>query len=236
MILRLAVFASPKARPPGIIAAMVTTLGISAAAAMRIVGKFDGFAMLPASALSGDNASMVDKTSALSSRNTEHRHCIFLCIRPLFFFWVQLAAASSFQLFKADDDVIIAGIEYMWAFSFDFLMASFVFCINGFQCLWQHHVLYGQRMLSTLFVRIPLVSLLGNLLYYTVCSESGLAAPLASLLSSLWGCAISIRKIERFYFVTLSISDEFYSMSFFFRIKPAISIHTTLSKKGNHQS
>jgi putative MATE family efflux protein len=175
-----------------IIAATVNTLGISAAAAVGIAGKFDGFAMLPASALSGAIASMVGQN--IGSKRPDRAiktlkigiAFSFVCAL-FFFFWVQLAPASILQLFKAEDDVMIAGAEYMRAFGFDFLMVSFVFCMNGFfnGCgSTMFSMING--LLSTFLVRIPLVFLLGNLLTSSLFGI-GLAAPLASLLSIIVG-------------------------------------------------
>lgn len=175
-----------------IIAAMVNTLGVAAAAAVGIAGKFDGFAMLPASALSGAIASMVGQNIGSGqpdrAMKTLKLGVAFSFVCALFFFvWVQISPASILQLFKADPEVIQAGTEYMRAFSFDFLMVSFVFCMNGFFNGCGSTVFsMANGLLSTFLVRIPLVFLLANLLPSGLFGI-GLAAPLASLLSILVG-------------------------------------------------
>lgn len=175
-----------------IIAAVVNTFGVTATAAVGIAGKFDAFAMLPASALSGAISSMVGQNMGAGrperARKTLYIGIAFSFVCALFFFaWVQLAPASVLQLFKADPAVIASGVQYMRAFSFDFLMVAFVFCMNGFFNGCGCTVFsMANGLLSTFFVRIPLVFLLGNLISPGLFGIA-LAAPLASFLSILLG-------------------------------------------------
>lgn len=173
-----------------IIAAVVNTFGVTAAAAVGIAEKFNSFAMLPASALSGAIASMVGQNIGSGqperARKVLRIGIVFSLIGALgFFLWVQLSPESVMLLFKADREVIGAGLDYIRAFSFDFLLVAFVFCMNGFYngcgCTVFSMV---NGLLATFLVRIPLVFLLGNMLgMFGV----GLAAPLASFASIVLG-------------------------------------------------
>lgn len=175
-----------------IIAAVVNTFGVTASAAVGIAGKFDAFAMLPASALSGAIASMVGQNMGSGqperARKTLRIGIAFSFVCALFFFaWIQIAPDSVMRMFKASDEVIAAGSEYMRAFSIDFLMVSFVFCMNGFfNGCGRTMFSMANGLLSTFFVRIPLVFLLGHTMASSLFGI-GLAAPLASLLSIILG-------------------------------------------------
>ncbi len=77
-----------------IISAAVNALGVAASAAVGIAGKFDGFAMLPATALSGAISSMAAQNMGAGqserARKTMYTGIAFsLAAATLFFLWVQ---------------------------------------------------------------------------------------------------------------------------------------------------
>lgn len=176
-----------------IISAAVNALGVAASAAVGIAGKFDGFAMLPATALSGAISSMVAQNMGAGqserARKTMYTGIVFsLAAATLFFLWVQLAPESVMGLFGAEGDVTAAGVEYMRAFSIDFLMVSFVFCMNGFFNGCGSTVFsMANGLLSTFLVRIPLVFLLESVFPAAPLFGIGLAAPIASAVSIVVG-------------------------------------------------
>jgi putative MATE family efflux protein len=175
-----------------IIAALVNTVGVNAAAAVGISGKFNGFAMLPASAFAGAISALVAQNVGAGRHDRAEKSLWigigFSVLCACFFFaWIQLSPGSVMRLFKGSDAVIEAGAAYMRAFSWDFLLVAFVFCMNGFfnGCGRTGFSLFN-GLLSTLFLRIPLAFILGGALA-TKLFGIGLAAPLASASSIIVG-------------------------------------------------
>ena len=175
-----------------ILSAVVNTLGVSAAAAVGISGKFNGFAMLPAGALAGAIAAMVAQN--MGARKLDRaRHTLWIGVMfsflsaLIFFSWIQISPASVMKLFKGSDAVIAAGSAYMKAFSWDFLLVAFVFCMNGFfnGCGRTQFSLFN-GLLSTFLLRIPLVFILKATITPPLFGI-GLAAPIASAASIFVG-------------------------------------------------
>lgn len=175
-----------------VIAAIVNSMGVVTSAAVGIAGKFESFAMLPASAFSAAIASMTAQN--MGARQPERAKktmnigiALSLGCALLFFAWVQLFPSSVMLIFQADSQVVAAGTEYLRAFSFDFLMVSFVFCMNGFfnGC---GHTAYtmANGLVATILIRVPMAFLMSRCLPESLFGI-GLAAPAASLLSIIWG-------------------------------------------------
>jgi putative MATE family efflux protein len=175
-----------------IITALVNTVGVDAAAAVGISGKFNGFAMLPASAFAGAISAMVAQNVG-AGRHDRAEKSLWIGIAfsvscaCFFFAWIQLSPGSVMRLFKGSDAVIEAGAAYMRAFSWDFLLVAFVFCMNGFfnGCGRTGFSLFN-GLLSSLFLRIPLAFILGGALASRLFGI-GLAAPFASASSIVVG-------------------------------------------------
>ena len=112
------------------ITTLVNTFGVSAAAAVGIAGKFEGFAMLPATALRlGDRLHGRPGTSAhgparagLSHDENRYRHRLW-GVADFFFAWAQISPASVLGVFQADREVIAAG-AYLRAFSSDHMAVA----------------------------------------------------------------------------------------------------------------
>lgn len=174
------------------ITAIVNGFGVSASAAVGIAGKFDSFAMLPASAMAMAIASMTAQNIGAKLYDRAKKILktgiiIALSIALLFFIWIQVFPESVVRLFTNDISVIQAGKAYMLAFSYDFLMVSFVFCMDGFfnGCGHSNFSLFN-GLISTLLLRVPLAYLLGKILLPGLFGV-GLAAPLASFCSLILG-------------------------------------------------
>lgn len=106
-----------------VINAIVNSLGVVASAAVGICAKFENFAlMLPAGAFSSAIASMSAQNMG-AQKPQRAKKCMwtgiafaFLC-SLFFFFWVQILPQSALALFKADEQVTAAGIEYLRTFA-----------------------------------------------------------------------------------------------------------------------
>lgn len=176
------------------ISAIVNSLGVVAAAATGICGKFDSFAMLPAAAFSGAISAFAGQNLGAGqperARKALRVSIILALVCSLFFFaWAQLWPLSIMGIFKASDEVAQAGAQYMRTFSLDFMLVAFGFCLNGFfnGCGRTLFVMLTGGAASV-GIRLPLAWLLsrlapGNLMVI------GIAAPAATLVSvviSLW--------------------------------------------------
>lgn len=153
--------------------AVVNALGVDAASAVGVASKYDVFAMLPA-------------TSVASA----------LAAAACFFLWAQLSPQSMIGLFTRDAATIAAGVPFFRACSFDYLMVTFVFCLNGY--------LNGRsKTLFTMFsccfgalcVRIPLLYLV-----QTYRPDSlfllGCVAPLVSGVMAVYTIAYTVRQFR----------------------------------------
>lgn len=171
-----------------IIGAIVNAMGVVASAAVGIAGKFDAFAMLPATAFSGAISAMAGQNMGAGQPKRAQRILrmgIVLSLVPAlaFFVWGQLSPASILALFKADEQVIQAGCEYIRAFSIDFILVAFVFCMNGFlNGCGRTTFTMVTGLTSTFLLRVPLAFLLSRTASSSLFGV-GLAAPAASLLS-----------------------------------------------------
>lgn len=173
-----------------VINAIVNSLGVVASAAVGICAKFESFAMLPAGAFSSAIASMSAQNMG-AQKPQRAKKCMwtgiafaFLC-SLFFFFWVQILPQSALALFKVDEQVTAAGIEYLRTFSFDFMFVSFYFCMNGFLngCGCTTFTM-ANGVAATFLVRIPLAFLLTSFLPKELSLYGiGAAAPVATLFS-----------------------------------------------------
>lgn len=112
------------------ITAIINTMGVVAAAAVGIAGKFDAFAMLPASAFSGAIAAQNIGAGQPDRAKKSLFASIILslvCSIP-FFIWAQVSPTSILQIFRAEPAVIAAGTAYLRTFSIDFMLVAVGFC------------------------------------------------------------------------------------------------------------
>lgn len=170
------------------IAAIVNSMGVVAAAATGICSKFDSFAMLPASAFSGAISAFAGQNLGAGKPERAHkalRASILLALFCSFFFfaWAQLWPESIMHIFKASDEVALAGAQYMRTFSFDFMLVAFGFCYNGFfnGCGRTVFVMVT-GVAASVCIRLPLAWVLSRL-FPSSLTVIGIAAPAATLCS-----------------------------------------------------
>lgn len=112
------------------ITAIINTMGVVAAAAVGIAGKFDAFAMLPASAFSGAIAAIAAQNIGAGQPDRAKKSLFASIILSLvcsipFFIWAQVSPTSILQIFRAEPAVIAAGTAYLRTFSIDFMLVAF---------------------------------------------------------------------------------------------------------------
>jgi putative MATE family efflux protein len=175
--------------------------GYRASAAVGAVGKINSFAFMPTLAISASIAAMSAQNIGARRLDRAVSACrigtaFSVCVTYAFFALVQLFPAAILSLFGSDPLMIQDGVTYLRAFSLDFLIIPFVFCINGF-LIGGGHTMFTlfNSMLSAVLLRIPVCYILGIRAGWGL-RGVGLGAPVASagtilviiiyLLSGTW--------------------------------------------------
>lgn len=160
------------------ITAIINTMGVVAAAAVGIAGKFDAFAI---AAIAAQNIGAGQPDRAKKSLFASIILSL-VCSIP-FFIWAQVSPASILQIFRAEPAVIAAGTAYLRTFSIDFMLVAFGFCFLGFfNGCGRTAFSMVNGVAASLFVRLPLAWILSVTLSGSL-TAIGMAAPAATLVS-----------------------------------------------------
>lgn len=173
------------------LSAVVNTLGINAASAVGIAGKYDVFAMLPASSAASALASIVAQNHGAKKykRMNQALWVGILSALPfsaVFFLWAQISPESMIGVFSQNAAIIAEGIPFFRTCSFDYIFVVFVFSMNGY--------LNGRgktvfTMMSSCFaalaLRMPLIYLACHLLPDNL-AVIGTVAPFVSAIMALY--------------------------------------------------
>jgi len=172
--------------------ALVNTIGYEASAAVGAVGKLNGFAILPAVAMSNAISAMAAQNLGAGRIDRAKKTAgtgitISILISLVIFAFVSVFPEFCMRIFTNEQSVIKKGAEYILAFRFDYLIVPFVFCLNGLFIGAGHTtVSLINGMISSILFRIPASYLFGmamNLGLFGV----GLGAPVASFASLVYG-------------------------------------------------
>jgi putative MATE family efflux protein len=173
-------------------------MGVNASAAVGIVGKYNGFAILPAIAVGSSVSAMVAQNMGAGeidrAKKTFHTGFVLaFSITFVLFLITQIFPEQILSVFDDDPNTISAGVEYIRTFSFDYLIVPATFCLNGLVTGSGHTIISSIcGILSSIGFRVPIAILLGVVMQKGL-GGLGLAAPIASLASGL---------ILLFYYVT----------------------------------
>ncbi|MDY5014492.1 MAG: MATE family efflux transporter [Eubacteriales bacterium] len=169
------------------ITALVNTIGgYTASAAVGVVGKFNGFAIMPALAMSSAISTMAAQNIGAGKwdravKSLRIGTLIAVVISYSIFAVAQLFPEFILRLFDRDPEMIAYGVSYMRSFSLDYLIVPLCFCFNGLY-MGSGHTTFTliNGMLSSLLFRIP-----ASYLFGVVCDWGlfgvGLGGPAASL-------------------------------------------------------
>ncbi len=161
-------------------------MGVSASAAVGIVGKYNGFAILPAVAVGSSVSAMVAQNMGAGmverAKKTFQTGFILSFSVSLFVFIItQLFPEQILSVFDDDPKMISDGVAYIRTFSFDYLIVPAAFCLNGLIMGSGHTIISSvSGIMSAIGFRIPFAILLGVVLNKGM-QGLGLAAPLASI-------------------------------------------------------
>ncbi len=112
-------------------------LGVFAAAAVGVAGKYDVFAMLAATSAANALAAVTAQNYGAGKPERARKSLIAgtsfaLAVSALFWLWAQLSPETMIGLFTKDSRIIEAGIPFFTSCSYDYLAVSLVFCMNGY--------------------------------------------------------------------------------------------------------
>ncbi len=168
--------------------ALVNDFGYEASAAVGAAGKLNGFAILPAIAISAS-------VSAMSAQNIgagEEKRAIKTmtvglilnaAMSSVIFALISIFPEFFLSLFDNDPAMISTGVEYLSAFRFDYIFAPLMFALNGL-FIGAGHTKFSlvNNALSAVLIRIPVAYVFGIVLDMGLWGV-GIAAPCASLIS-----------------------------------------------------
>ncbi len=180
-----------------IITKITNQMGVNAAAGASLVGKVVDigltFPWALSSALSTVTAQNVGAGKPERAKKATFYGMAFsLCIAVPFVIIADLFPGSLLGLLATDEGVIAEGINYMYPFSWDCIMVSFMFCLNGlFNGSGKTLFVAAHNMATAFLVRIPIAYFMSRIPGATL-FHVGLGTPAASLVSLIL-CIIYFR-------------------------------------------
>lgn len=169
--------------------------GLTGSAALSIAGKVNSVAILPSLAMQASVSSMAGQNIG-AGKPERAKKTMFVAMGMSFVFSALMFAvvnlfpagiASLFMSGDTDPAIVSASAEYLRVISWDYLITSILFCINGL-AMGAGQTLFSllNGCVSSLLVRIPAAVLFGQVLHFGL-NGVGLAAPSASLVGLVVG-------------------------------------------------
>lgn len=172
--------------------ALVNSLGVVASAAVGAVGKLNGFAILPAIAMSSSVSAMSAQNIGAGKIERAKKTmftgmAVGMTISVIVFAAFNLFPQQLLRIFGNDAEMIEKGTVYIHAFSFDYLIVPMVFCFNGL-FTGAGHTTFSlvNSSISAILGRIPAAYILG-IVFDMGLFGFGLGAPIASFISLVLG-------------------------------------------------
>ncbi|AUS97267.1 MATE family efflux transporter [Clostridium thermosuccinogenes] len=173
-----------------VLTTIANSMGVNASAAVGIVGKYNGFAILPAIAVGSSVSAMVAQNMGAGAIDRAKKtfytgFALAFSITFVVFIITQVFPEQILSVFDDDPNTISAGVEYIRTFSFDYLIVPATFCLNGLVTGSGHTIISSIcGILSSIGFRVPIAILFGLVMQKGL-GGLGLAAPIASLASGL---------------------------------------------------
>lgn len=164
--------------------------GVYAAAVVGIGSKYDVFAMLSATSMANALAAITAQNMGAGKPERARKSLWYgmgfaLFVSCLFWLWAQWNPESMISAFSRDEYVIRAGVPFFRSCSYDYILVTLVFCLNGYlngrqKTLW--------TMVSctsgALLLRIPMVYFFGK--YFS--DNLGMLGKIAPTVSGIMAC------------------------------------------------
>lgn len=164
--------------------------GVYAAAVVGISSKYDVFAMLSATSMANALVAITAQNIGAGKPERARRTLWYglsfaLVISILFWGWAQWNPQSMIQVFTDSEAVITAGVPFFRSCSYDYVIVSFVFCLNGYlngrqKTLWT----MVSCSAGALLLRIPMVFLFST--YFA--DDLGKLGMIAPIVSGIMAC------------------------------------------------
>ncbi len=165
---------------------LVNSIGVTASAAVGAVGKYNGFAILPAIAMSAAISTMCAQNFGAGKEDRAKKTWLYgmgisCAISYSIFLLTVLFPGEILSAFSKEENLVRIGIPYLRAFSMDYLLIPITFSMNGlFNAAGHTRFTLINNMLSGIIVRIPMAYLLCIVLDKGLFGV-GLAAPIAQV-------------------------------------------------------
>lgn len=170
-----------------ILTALVNIIGgVTASAAVGVVSKFNGFAIMPSSAMANSVSTVAAQNIGAGEWERAKRTryigmLVSFCAGGLVFVLVSLFPEAILRLFDDDPKMLAYGIEYFSAFRFDYMIVPFTFCTNALFVAAGHTTFaLITSMVTSVFLRAPVAYLFSSVLGLGIFGV-GLAIPVATL-------------------------------------------------------
>lgn len=170
--------------------AMMNACGVAAAAVVGVGAKFDVFAMLTGTSLANALAAISAQNMGAGKPERAKRSLwyalgIGFVVSSAFWLWAQIDPAMMIGVFTKEQSIITAGVPYFKSASYDYILVTFVFILNGYlngrqKTLW--------TMLSSTFgavvLRIPMVYIFSRMF----ANDLGMLGRIAPTVSGIMAC------------------------------------------------
>lgn len=170
--------------------AVMNNCGVYAASVVGIGAKYDVFAMLTATSMANALAAITAQNMGAGLMQRARKSLWYglsfaLFVSCLFWLWAQLNPQSMIRVFSKDVHVIAAGVPYFRACSYDYILVTIVFCLNGYlngrqKTVWTMISCSG----GALLLRIPMVWFFGN--HFP--DDLGMLGRIAPTVSGIMAC------------------------------------------------
>ncbi|NMP37714.1 MAG: MATE family efflux transporter [Clostridiales bacterium] len=141
--------------------------GVNASAAVGVVSRFNGFAVMPAVAMASSVSTMAAQNIGAGQIDRAKKTCRIGVIVSVFFSYAIFALVQAFpepilMLFDRNPEMIANGVEYIRVMSLDYLVIPYIFCINSL-FVGAGHTTFSliSNMLSSLLLRVPAAAIFG---------------------------------------------------------------------------
>lgn len=167
--------------------------GVTASAATGIVGKFNGFAILPESAMGASSAAVISQNMGAGHEKRAKDSVKYCIIFNIFISIVVLAVSQLcpnviFALFNAENDVTEAGMLYIRSFSIEYVFLPLIMAVNSmFNGTGNGWASMVTDLISSVLVRVPAAILYAKVLDMGLFGI-GLAIPTATLVGTTVAC------------------------------------------------
>lgn len=165
--------------------AVMNSCGIIAAAVIGVSSKFDTFAMLSATSIANALTAITAQNIGAGKPERARKALLYgtvfaFSVATMFWLWAQVNPQSMIRIFSTKEDVLEAGALFFRSCSYDYILISIVFCLNGYlngkqKTVWTM-ISCG---LGAVCLRIPIVWFFGTY-YPTNLKMLGRIAPFVS--------------------------------------------------------